>query len=96
MQTWRLFSSAFVHADLIHAYRNMTALSRTGPFVEHIFNSPRFLAIYFTSAVFGGLASWMSGSCRSLGASGAIYGLYGTLTHSSPGVGRSYYLLHRT
>src|SRR5690625_3245219 len=47
--------------------------------VEKTFGSIRFLIIYFTSGIGGGLASFMFSQSVAAGASGALFGLFGAL-----------------
>lgn len=74
-QIYRLFTSNFLHADLLHLAMNCYSLNSIGPFVETISGEQRFLAIYLTSGVIGALASYTLTSSPSLGASACIFGL---------------------
>jgi membrane associated rhomboid family serine protease len=76
---WRLMSSAFLHAGLLHIAFNMYALYLFGPTLERILGSFRFLALYLVCAVSGSvMAYWFTGPLTpTLGASGAVFGLFG-------------------
>lgn len=76
---WRLVTSAFLHAGLLHIAFNMYALYLFGPMLERILGSVRFLALYLVCAVSGSvMAYWFSGPLTpTLGASGAVFGLFG-------------------
>jgi membrane associated rhomboid family serine protease len=74
---WRLITSPFLHANLTHLYFNMFALWFLGREIDSSLGTPRFLAIYFAAALGGGLMVVAAGQERTLGASGAIYGLMG-------------------
>jgi membrane associated rhomboid family serine protease len=76
---WRLVTSAFLHAGLLHIAFNMYALYLFGPMLERLLGSLRFLALYLVCAVSGSvMAYWFSGPLTpTLGASGAVFGLFG-------------------
>jgi membrane associated rhomboid family serine protease len=79
-QYWRLWSSTLVHGDLLHLLFNMYALWLTGPIVERWYGRVRFLGFYLACAAAGSAASFVFGSeIPSVGASGAIFGLFGIL-----------------
>lgn len=80
-QWWRLGSAMFIHFGMLHLAMNMWALWDGGNFVERIYGSGRFLAIYAASGLIGNLVSLAVQGNRavSAGASGAIFGLYGAL-----------------
>jgi rhomboid protease GluP len=79
-QPWRIVSSAFVHAGIIHLAMNMLALWSSGRVIERIFGSARLAVIYFCAAVTGGIASVaVHPETVSVGASGAVFGVYGAL-----------------
>jgi membrane associated rhomboid family serine protease len=80
-QVWRLFTCAFLHADLGHILFNLLFLWWFGSEVETIYGSPEFAALYFGSVLASSLAfcaaaaSGMAGttlSSTALGASGAV------------------------
>lgn len=80
-QPWRLLSCLFVHAGLSHLLLNMFSLWLLGLLVEDRVGPLRLLLVYLASGVGGGLASlwWHTDGINSVGASGAIFGLYGLL-----------------
>lgn len=78
-QAWRLLTSMFLHIGLMHLLFNSYALFVFGVEVERLYGSPRFLAIYLLAGLWGALASFAFGSALSAGASGAIFGLLGTM-----------------
>jgi rhomboid protease GluP len=69
----------FLHIGLMHLLFNSYALYVFGIEVERLYGSPRFLAIYLLAGLWGALASFAFGSALSAGASGAIFGLLGTM-----------------
>lgn len=76
---WRIISSMFLHIGLLHVFMNMLALYYLGTTVERIYGSVRFLIIYMSAGIGGGLASFAFTSTVSAGASGALFGLLGAL-----------------
>jgi membrane associated rhomboid family serine protease len=78
-QSYRLLTAAFLHGSLIHIALNMYALYLFGPPLEHAFGRIRFVALYLISALGGSAVSYTFASPRQLGlgASGAIFGLFG-------------------
>jgi len=80
-QPWRLLTSTFLHGGLAHLLLNMSALLLLGLMAEAKAGSWRWLVIYGLSGVGGSLASlwWHVRGVNSVGASGAIFGLYGLL-----------------
>ena len=81
-EPWRLFSYMFVHAGLSHLLLNLCSMWLLGLLVEDRVGPVRLLVVYLASGVGGGLASlwWHAvGGINSVGASGAIFGLYGFL-----------------
>ncbi|MFW9971041.1 MAG: rhomboid family intramembrane serine protease [Candidatus Odinarchaeota archaeon] len=80
-EVWRLITSIFVHANLMHLFSNMIALLLFGATVEINKNISKiqYLIIYFFSGFIGNLFSLLllPMNVVSLGASGAIFGLIG-------------------
>ena len=82
-QWYRLFTVALMHDTSstlpVHLAFNMMALHSLGTPVESILGKGRFLAIFFFSLLTGSLASnyFMAPGGASIGASGAIFGLFG-------------------
>ncbi|MFC4587881.1 rhomboid family intramembrane serine protease [Sphaerisporangium corydalis] len=80
-QWWRLFSGAFLHApppSYWHILFNMWALFVIGPQLERMLGSLRFLSVYLLAALGGSVAVYLFGD-YAVGASGAIYGLFGAM-----------------
>ncbi len=74
---YRLFTSMFLHLNLMHLLFNGYALYIIGRDVESLFGSVRFALIYFLGGLSGSLASFVFVSAPSLGASGAIFAIFG-------------------
>lgn len=79
---WRLWTVTLLHSptDPLHLIFNMYALYLAGTIVERWYGSLRFLAFYLACAAAGSTASFVfGGDVPSVGASGAIFGLFGLL-----------------
>ena len=77
---YRLITAAFAHYDVFHLLFNMYALYIVGPQIESFFGKFKYLIIYFFSALTASLLSLsFMNEGGSLGASGAIFGLFGSL-----------------
>ncbi len=95
---YRLFSVALVHAGLMHLGFNMYALMVLGNPLEAAFGKNKMLIIFFFSLFTGSLTSayFASASSYSVGASGAIFGLFGALAIVGKRIGadtRSIYVI---
>ena len=75
---WRLFTSAFLHANVIHIAFNMYFLWFVGSAVEQALGRGRFISLYVVSALAGsaGALVWTP-NAPTVGASGALFGLLG-------------------
>jgi rhomboid protease GluP len=80
-QLYRLFTSMFVHANLAHLAGNMLFLLVFGLRAEEMFSLPEYLLVYFLGGLAGNLMSlWLlSPFTVSVGASGAIFGMFGAV-----------------
>lgn len=78
-QWWRMITAAVLHGSLFHILFNMWALYTFGPQIEKESGSAPFLAIYLSAASGGSLfVHWFFDPFTySIGASGAIFGLFG-------------------
>lgn len=76
-QIWRLLSAIFLHADIMHLIFNMMALYILGRDIERYYGRKKFLFIYFISGLIGSSFSFLLVPNTSVGASGAIFGLFG-------------------
>lgn len=75
---WRLFSCTFLHGGLMHLLMNMYGLLMVGLFLEPILNYKRYALFYVLSGIMSSVFSvWWHPATVSVGASGAIFGLYG-------------------
>lgn len=80
-EVWRLITYAFLHGSLIHIICNMYSLLIIGPQIESKFGKGRFIAIYLISAIAGALLSAGFSDAPTVGASGAIFGLLGSMVY---------------
>ena len=75
---WRLITGIFLHAGIWHLVLNMVHIFLLGGSFEEVIGKFKFLLVFMITGV---LASYISFSCNisvnSVGASGAIFGLYG-------------------
>lgn len=79
---YRLLTSMFLHFGLLHLFFNMYALYIIGPQVESFFGKTKYLIIYLLSGISGSLLSVaFNVNTVSVGASGAIFGLFGALLY---------------
>jgi rhomboid protease GluP len=79
-ETYRLVTSAFLHSDEFHIVFNMLSLFIVGRVVENLFSKSAYLSLYFLTAFFGAYtANFMDLGVHAVGASGAIFGLFGAL-----------------
>ena len=78
---WQLFTSIFVHANLVHLFGNLIFLMIFGLGAETLYGWRNYYIIYFASGLFGSSLSLLLGlNTISVGASGAIFGLFGAVT----------------
>jgi membrane associated rhomboid family serine protease len=79
-QYWRLLTSGFLHASLIHIGLNMVSLWFVGRVLEPAIGRGYFVAIYMTSLLAGSFGALLfSPQIPTLGASTAIFGVFGAL-----------------
>ena len=77
---WRLFTVALLHAGWMHLLFNMLALWSIGTPIEQIFGRGRFIIIFVGSLLTASIGSAYFGPAAvAVGASGAIFGLFGAL-----------------
>ncbi len=75
---YQLLTSIFVHASIVHLVGNMLFLLIFGLRGEEMFSLPEFLSIYLIGGLVGNVLSLVFGPIFiSVGASGAIFSLFG-------------------
>ncbi len=102
-EPWRFLTAAFVHSGPAHLIFNLMALGMVGQYLEPIFGHLKFAIIYLFSAIGGsigtllltfppgtpGVFNSMGWFTLTVGASGAVFGLFGTLLVVQKQVGES-------
>ena len=97
-EPWRFLTAAFLHSpgSFLHIVFNMIALWSVGPYLEQALGRARYLTLYLVSAVGGSvgavvLAPVVHGSWNTamVGASGAVFGLFGAVLVVLRRLGRS-------
>jgi membrane associated rhomboid family serine protease len=76
---YRLVTAGFLHVNLLHIASNMLSLAIIGPPLERLIGRWRFGALYLLALLGGSAAVYLLGSpaVPVVGASGALYGLFG-------------------
>ncbi len=75
---WRLFTVVLLHGSLTHILFNMWAVWALGPQIERGVGTWPFVSLYLASAAVGGAVFfYIGGNGAAVGASGAIFGLFG-------------------
>ena len=97
VEPYRFLTTAFLHStSIFHILFNMIALWMVGPFLENLLGRARYIALYLICAVAGSVGvlllasptgvSWYTGV---VGASGAVFGLFGAVLVVLRRLGRS-------
>lgn len=85
VEPWRMITAAFLHSQgfILHIAFNMYALWIIGNALEPVLGHARYLAVYFLSALGGSVGYLLLNSLMDntgvVGASGAVFGLFGAL-----------------
>lgn len=81
-EIYRLFTGIFLHGSILHLLFNCYALFIIGSQLENFLGKAKFLTVYLVSGISGALFSIIfGGNAASIGASGAIFGLMGSLVY---------------
>ena len=80
-QLYRLLTCIFLHAGLVHLLCNMYSLYVIGPQIESFYGKTKYIFIFIFSGICGSILSlaFASDNLVSVGASGAIFGLLGSI-----------------
>jgi len=90
-QYWRIFTALFIHAGIFHILLNMWALWIVGSFLEAAIGRGKFLILYLLAGFAGSVLVLLVPSGPVVGASGAIFGLFGALAvHAFLNQGRDF------
>jgi membrane associated rhomboid family serine protease len=100
-EPWRFLTAAFLHGPIYHILFNMYALWVVGQYLEPLLGRVRFAVLYVVSAIGGsvgyllltspqvdpasGAVTWVA----TVGASGAVFGLFGAMLVLNRHLGRS-------
>jgi membrane associated rhomboid family serine protease len=77
-QSWRLLTNIFVHGGVMHILFNMYGLLFVGIFLEPLLGKGKYILAYLGTGIAASVASiWWHPATVSIGASGAIFGMYG-------------------
>ncbi len=98
-EPWRFLTAAFLHSPtfVLHIAFNMYALWLVGPYLESLLGQARFAAVYLLSALGGSVGVLLLASPAQdssswvrpvVGASGAVFGLWGALIVINRRMGR--------
>jgi membrane associated rhomboid family serine protease len=84
LEPWRMLTSAFLHSEgfVLHIVLNMYTLWIFGRILEPVLGRVRYLAVYLISALGGSVGFFLLTPVSMngvIGASGAIFGLFGAL-----------------
>lgn len=82
VEPWRMVTTMFVHSpsSIFHILFNAYSLYILGTLVERLIGPARFLTLFFLAGIGGSVAVlWLSPMTAVVGASGAIFGLFGAL-----------------
>ncbi|MEG0283318.1 MAG: rhomboid family intramembrane serine protease [Erysipelotrichales bacterium] len=80
-QYYRIFTSTIAHGGLPHLFMNMVALSSLGSTVIYFTNEKFSLFTFIAAALICGVVTSFQTDALTVGASGAIYGLFGILIY---------------
>ena len=80
-EVYRLFTGMFLHANLLHLLFNCYALYIIGMQLESFLGKWKYLIVYILSGFAGSCLSIFMSNGFSVGASGAIFGLLGSLVY---------------
>ena len=83
LEAWRFLTAIFLHGSFVHLLYNMFALVLFGSILERIIGGKRFLFVFFATGVLANVFSVFFYP-SSLGASGAIFGIIGSLVIVRP------------
>jgi rhomboid protease GluP len=78
---YRIITAGFLHGDIIHLALNMYALYVIGRQMESFLGKTKYITVYFVSLIMGSLLSMALSNYASVGASGAIFGLMGSMLY---------------
>ena len=84
---WMFVTSIFLHADIEHLFFNMLTLYFLGINLERSIGGKSFVILFIVAGIIGNIGYFVTASnpyTPAIGASGAIYGIIGTLATVAP------------
>ncbi len=78
---WRFITPVFLHSGILHLGMNMIAMYYIGQDVERFYGKWRYITIFILSLLGGSIASFLLNTNVSIGASGAVFGLFGAVLY---------------
>jgi len=86
---WMFFTSIFLHDDssFLHIFYNSFGLFMFGIYLERLLTKNQYIVLFLLSGIFGNIAYFFvnfNPNIPAVGASGAIYGLIGSLAVLKP------------
>lgn len=76
---WTVLSSVFLHGSLLHIFFNLSWIRALGPLAVDVFGPARFWVLFCLTGIVGFIVSNLLSGAPTIGASGAIFGLFGAL-----------------
>lgn len=77
---WRLLTSVFIHGGALHLLMNLMGLGLSGFILEQKLGSYKLISSFLACGLFASLSSiYFNNNVVSVGASGAIFGLFGVI-----------------
>ena len=76
---WSVLTATYLHGSLLHILFNVMWIRQLGPDVGHLFGPARYFIIYTVAGAVGFILSNLVSGYPTVGASGAIFGLFAAL-----------------
>lgn len=76
---WTVLTATYLHGSLLHILFNVLWIRQLGPEVGHFFGPARYFIIYTVAGAIGFILSNLISGYPTVGASGAIFGLFAAI-----------------
>ncbi len=76
---WTLLTAIYLHGSLLHLLFNLLWVNQMAPAVEELYGRSRLILVFTAAGALGFVVSNWVGVRFTIGASGAIYGLFGAM-----------------